>query len=167
MSWYQKGKTSLNFTEAGDSEWQWYQLSHIICKSAPRSRQITMLAPHCSSFLQAGCPSCCPANSVEALCVINRKIFCKSGPLALSDYGHCVRCVLMLMQSVCSVNCYCLTVLPCDSIWSATRLSHRRASRLCGRAGRERRPGVSVDRQDSLDEGVQRGATDAVLQAIR
>ena len=36
-------------------------------KSAPRSRQITMPAPHRSVFLQAGCPSCCPTNSVKAL----------------------------------------------------------------------------------------------------
>ena len=38
-----------------------------ICKSASRSRQITMPAPHHSSFLQAGCPSCRPTNSVKAL----------------------------------------------------------------------------------------------------
>ena len=45
---YQKGKTNLDFTEASDSEWQWHQLG--ICKSAPRSRQITMPAPHHSVF---------------------------------------------------------------------------------------------------------------------
>ena len=38
-----------------------------ICKSAPRSRQITMPAPHHSVFLQAGCPSCRPTKSVKAL----------------------------------------------------------------------------------------------------
>ena len=42
-----------------------------ICKSAPRSRQITTPAPHYSSFLQAGCPSCCPTNSVKALKAID------------------------------------------------------------------------------------------------
>ena len=42
-------------------------ISWVVCKSAPRSRQITMPAPHCSIFLQAGCPSCCPTNSVKAL----------------------------------------------------------------------------------------------------
>ena len=42
-------------------------ISWAICKSAPHSRQITMLAPHHSVFLQAGCPSCCPTNSVKAL----------------------------------------------------------------------------------------------------
>jgi len=38
-----------------------------ICKSAPRSRQITTPVPHRSVFLQAGCPSCRPTNSVNAL----------------------------------------------------------------------------------------------------
>ena len=38
-----------------------------ICKSAPCSRQITTSAPHRSVFLQAGCPSCRPTNSVKAL----------------------------------------------------------------------------------------------------
>jgi len=32
VSWYQKGKTSLDFTEARDSEWQWqwHQLGHML-----------------------------------------------------------------------------------------------------------------------------------------
>ena len=38
-----------------------------ICKSAPCSRQITTPVPHHSVFLQAGCPSCRPTNSVKAL----------------------------------------------------------------------------------------------------
>ena len=29
VSWYQKGKTNLDFTEARDSEWQWHQLGHM------------------------------------------------------------------------------------------------------------------------------------------
>jgi len=34
VSWYQKGKTNLDFTEARDSEWQWHQLSHMhVCTS--------------------------------------------------------------------------------------------------------------------------------------
>jgi len=40
VSRYQKGKTSLDFTEARDSEWQWYQLGHIQICTSPR--QITM-----------------------------------------------------------------------------------------------------------------------------
>jgi len=65
VSRYKEGKTNLDFTEARDSEWQWHQLG--TCKSAPRSRQVTMPTPHHSSFLQAGCPSCRPTNSVKAL----------------------------------------------------------------------------------------------------
>ena len=42
-------------------------ISWAICKSAPRSRQITMPAPHHSVFLRAGCPSCHPTNSIKAL----------------------------------------------------------------------------------------------------
>ena len=42
-------------------------ISWAICKFAPRSRQITTPATHHSVFLQAGCPSCRPTNSVKAL----------------------------------------------------------------------------------------------------
>ena len=42
-------------------------ISWAICKSAPCSRQVTTPAPHHSFFLQAGCPYCCPTNSVKAL----------------------------------------------------------------------------------------------------
>ena len=50
VSRYQKGKTNLDFTEAGDSEWQWHQLGWAICKSAPSSRQTTTPAPYHSIF---------------------------------------------------------------------------------------------------------------------
>jgi len=34
VSRYQKGKTNLDFTEARDSKWQWYQLGHVqVCTS--------------------------------------------------------------------------------------------------------------------------------------
>ena len=43
-------------------------ISCAMCKSAPRSRQITTPAPHHSKvFLQAWCPSCRPTNSIKAL----------------------------------------------------------------------------------------------------
>jgi len=54
VSRYQKGKTNLDFTEARDSEWQWHQLGHM----QPRSRQITMPAPHHSVFYR---PDALPA----------------------------------------------------------------------------------------------------------
>ena len=40
-------------------------ISWAICKSAPRSRQITTPVLHRSVFLQAGCPSCCPTNELQ------------------------------------------------------------------------------------------------------
>ena len=49
-------------------------ISWAICKSAPRSRQITMPAPHHSVFLQARCPSCHPTNSVKALKAVGSSV---------------------------------------------------------------------------------------------
>jgi len=65
VSQYQKGKTNLDFTEARESEWQWHQLGHMqVCTSLQTdSHASTPLL----SFLQAGCPSCRPTNSVKAL----------------------------------------------------------------------------------------------------
>jgi len=42
-------------------------ISWAICKSAPWPRYITTPASYHSVFLQAGCPSCCPTNSIKAL----------------------------------------------------------------------------------------------------
>ena len=42
-------------------------ISWAICKSARCSRQITTPAPYHSVFLQAGCLSCHPTNSIKAL----------------------------------------------------------------------------------------------------
>ena len=65
VSWYQKGKTNLDFTEARDSVWQWHQLGHIQACTSFQTDNHASTPPH--SFLQAGCPSCHPTNSVEAL----------------------------------------------------------------------------------------------------
>ena len=65
VSRYQKGKTSLDFTEARDSEWQWHQLGHMQVCTSLQTDNHTSTPP--LSFLQAGCPSCRPTNSVKAL----------------------------------------------------------------------------------------------------
>jgi len=65
VSWYQKGKTNLDFTEAGDSEWQWHQLGHMqVCISLQTDNHAS-IPP--LKFLQAGCPSCRLTNSVKTL----------------------------------------------------------------------------------------------------
>ena len=52
VSWYQKGEINLDFTEARDSEWQWYQLGHMqVCTSL-------QTAPHHSVFYR---PDAVPA----------------------------------------------------------------------------------------------------------
>jgi len=55
----------MDFTEARDGEWQWYQLGHMQVSTSLQKR--TTPAPNHSVFLQAGCPSCRPTNSVKAL----------------------------------------------------------------------------------------------------
>ena len=66
VSQYQKGKTNLDFTEARDREWQWHQLGHIqVCISLQTDNHAS--TPPVKFFLQSGCPSCCPTNSVKAL----------------------------------------------------------------------------------------------------
>jgi len=65
VSRYQKGNTNLDFIGARDSDWQWHQLGHMqVCTSLQADN-------HASTpplrFLQAGCPSCHPTNSVKAL----------------------------------------------------------------------------------------------------
>ena len=65
VSRYQKGKTNLDFTEARESEWQWHQLGHMqVCTSLQTDNHASASQ---LSFLQAGCPSCRPTNSVKAL----------------------------------------------------------------------------------------------------
>ena len=58
-------KTNLDFTEARDSECQWHQLGHMqVCTSLQIDNHASTLP---LKFLQAGCPSCRPTNSVKAL----------------------------------------------------------------------------------------------------
>ena len=95
-------------------------ISWAICKSAPCSRQTTTPAPH-HSFLQAGCPSCRPTNSVKALKAIaihrwkmgkllvlvsDIKTFCLLGIVKTWNVYHIfVGDVVVAIVCVCS---YCL-----------------------------------------------------------
>ena len=64
LSRYQKGKTNLDFTR--DSEWQWHQLRRMQVCTSLQTDKLRQQRPH-SVFLQAGCPSCCPTNSIKTL----------------------------------------------------------------------------------------------------
>jgi len=90
VSRYQKGKTNLDFTEARDSEWQWRQLGRMqVCTSLQTDNHASTPP---LSFLQAGCPSCHPTNSVNALKALKlyTKIL-KPGLVAFDDvlYNGC------------------------------------------------------------------------------
>ena len=65
VSRYQKDKNNLDFTEARDSEWQWHQLGHMQICTSLQTNTNTSTPP--LVFLQAGCPSCRPTNSVKVL----------------------------------------------------------------------------------------------------
>ena len=95
LSWYRKGKTNPDFTEARDSEWQWHQLGHMqLCISLQADNHASTQPLR---FLQAGCPSCHPTNIVKALKAKAIKIFvddvvCLSGLRSdwlASDLSHC------------------------------------------------------------------------------
>jgi len=73
VSRYQKGKTNLDFTEARDSEWQWHQLGRMQVCTSLQTDNHDSTPP--LSFLQAGCPSRRPTNSVKALKTLALKAF--------------------------------------------------------------------------------------------
>ena len=80
---YQKGKTNLDFTEARDSEWQWHHLGRMqVCTSLHTDNHASTPP---LSFLQAGCPSCGPTNSVKALKEVLRMQSVENGQL----YSRC------------------------------------------------------------------------------
>jgi len=68
MTWvsrYQKGKIYLDFTETIDSEWQWHQLGRMQVCTSLQTDDHASTPP--LTFLQAGCPSCRPTDSVKVL----------------------------------------------------------------------------------------------------
>ena len=93
---YQKGKINLDFTEAeaGDSEWQWHQLDHMqVCTSLQTDNHASTPP---LSFLQAGCPSCRPTNSVKALKATMSLLTCRrTWKLIIDKETHNLRFVLL------------------------------------------------------------------------
>jgi len=86
VSRYQKHKTNLDFTEARDSEWQWHQLGHMqVCTSLQTDNHASTLP---LSFLQAGCPSCRPTNSVKALKAYCHVINTRTKNYFITVYAH-------------------------------------------------------------------------------
>ena len=128
VSRYQKGKTKLDFTEARDSEWQWHQLGHMQVCTSLQTDNHAITRP--LSFLQAGCPSCRPTNSVKALKAQPRAVGCKRKLVAenqpglhlhnTTDVRQCERISILLSLYIAFYAC-----LQCfDAVgWAAGRAS--------------------------------------------
>ena len=86
VSRYRKSKTNLDFTEARDSEWQWHQLGCVQICTLLQTDSHASTPP--LSFLQAGCPSCRPTNSVKALKRDTTTKKCKTEKLKSKKNGY-------------------------------------------------------------------------------
>jgi len=117
VSRYQKGKTDVDFTEARDSEWRWHQLGHmLVCISLQADNHVSTPP---LSFLQAGCPSCRPTNSVSncKLC----RYFCLGYPLYRPSEAICFQPVRLCVRA-CVRTWMCATVHACWLRHSSTGL---------------------------------------------
>ena len=112
-------------------------ISWTIWKSASRSRQITTPAPHHSVFLQAGCPSCRPTNSVKALKALQNALQIKSNlspPLVgrsgrLNSHRHHDKTVLSASRLECRFELEdCSERVQTSHFLSATVLSCRESN---------------------------------------
>jgi len=83
VSWYQQDKTDLGLLEQETMSGR--GIIWAIWKSASCPRQITTPAPHHSVFLQAGCPSCRPTNSIKALKAILIDSYLTESPQEISS----------------------------------------------------------------------------------
>ena len=104
MSRYRKGKTNLDFTEARDSEWQWHQLGHMQVCTSLQTNYHASTPPLC--FLQTGCPSCCPTNSVKAL----KATHCCWGNIAKKSLGEYFLCCTLYVPVAGTLNTHTHTL---------------------------------------------------------
>jgi len=65
-------KNQSGFIGARDSEWQWHQLCRMQVCTSPQTDNDA--STPLISFLQPGCPSACPVNSVKALKAVHHNM---------------------------------------------------------------------------------------------
>jgi len=108
-----------------------------VCKSAPRSRQITTPAPHHSVFLQAGCPSCCPTYSVKALKAL-QKVAQVIGNLTAPGF---YRMLMLQALSVLTTQCHVWLVITNVGLlcrWSSGTTAYDASTRSVPRSWQSR-----------------------------
>jgi len=72
VSWYQQGKTKLDFTEARDSEWQWHQLGRMqVCTSLPTDNHASTPPLSCFTGRMPFLPPNQQRQSTEGLILIS------------------------------------------------------------------------------------------------
>ena len=101
VSRYQKGKTTLDFTGARDSEWQWHQLGHMQVCISLQTDNYASTPP--LSFLEAGCPSCHPTNNFKAL-----KAFCSVHSVSRLNMER-PSLYPLEKETVAEMQCQCIT----------------------------------------------------------
>ena len=132
-------------------------ISWAICKCATRSRQITTPALHYSSFLQAGCPSCRPANSVKAL----KAYYVGSGTFFIHEV-HRLNALFVLdrfilyVQQVCEVDSAAVAEKLASSSADISALDAEHASSWSPASGCS----------DAAEDSVLQQATQAKVEAV-
>ena len=130
VSGYQKGirKDLLEQATMSGSNISW-----AICKSAPWPRYITMPASHHSVFLQAGCPSCHPTNSVKALKAKTRMHWestnlCRFGGSGFRTLDSRIRSVIRIATKIVSLGPWAMPYPSekfCQNLFTSLRVIRR------------------------------------------
>jgi len=72
VSWDQKGKTNLDFTEARDNEWQWYQLGRMqVCTLLQTDSHVS--TPLLSFYRPGALPAAQPTASKPLTLLVGRQ----------------------------------------------------------------------------------------------
>ena len=125
MSWYQKGKTNLDFTGARDSEWQWHQLGHMQVCTLLLTDNYASIPP--LSFLQAGCRLSGPFTFQMLPLPVG---FCLGSNSAFPSYQLCYQLTIIRARLVLS-TCISLPANPGSSNVSRMHATSSQPIILC------------------------------------
>jgi len=134
VSWHQIGETNLDCTEARDGEWQWHQLGHMqVCTSLQTDNHASTPP---LSFLQVGCPSCRPTNSVKTLKALSLHGVTAQVAAAVAESAVCDCLVGGTSGSECV---FCCRKTRCRRLGRSRRRPRRTSTRCHGTFSREAR----------------------------
>ena len=106
--------------QGADSEWQWHQLGHMQVCTLLQTDNHTSTPP--LGFLQTGCPSCHPTNSIKALkAKLNAKKTCGTKSTDIPRV-LCISSSLSMTYQVPSAQHWCTAVNPV--LWPCLTICH-------------------------------------------